>query len=338
MVLNVQVTDASGKPAMRLKAQDFALLEDEKPRTGLSFHAVEEGTAVAPAHVILVLDTVNNSSRNIASDHREIQKFLQQRPDLLTYPTSIAVVSDSGMEVGRPARERAALLDELKDLTSHLHTISCADEANPNEAFVALMMPGVVTTAESARQLDCLNQRFILSVSALGKLAEEQVNVPGRVILIWIGPGWPHLYNRQFRDNNAALRRNLFLNLVETSTALSEAQVTLDVISPSDFFRQTESLNDRDKAYLNGLPKEDEVTAGSLSLQTFARQSGGQILIQKKNIPDGIAACIADAGSYYVLSFDTAPAAAPSEYHSLQVKVDKPGMMVRTNTMYYAEQ
>ena len=338
MVLNVQVTDASGKPAMGLKAQDFTLLEDEKPRTGLSFHAVDGGTAITPAHVILVLDTVNNSSRNIASDHREIQKFLQQRQDLLTYPTSIAVVSDSGMEVGRPARERAALLDELKDLTSRLHTISCADEANPNEAFVALMMPGVVTTAESARQLDCLNQRFILSVSALGKLAEEQVNVPGRVILVWIGPGWPHLYNQQFRDNNAAVRRNLFLNLVETSTALREAQVTLDVISPSDFFRRTESLNDRDKAHLNGLRKEDEVTAGSLSLQAFAHQSGGQILIQNKNIPDGIAACIADAGSYYVLSFDTAPAAAPSEYHSLEVKVDKPGMTVRTNTMYYAEQ
>jgi hypothetical protein len=125
---------------------------------------------------------------------------------------------------------------------------------------------------------------------------------------------------------------------VETSTALREAQVTLDVISPSDFFRRTESLNDRDKAHLNGLRKEDEVTAGSLSLQAFAHQSGGQILIQKKNIPDGIAACIADAGSYYVLSFDTAPAGAPSEYHSLEVKVDKPGMTVRTNTMYYAEQ
>jgi hypothetical protein len=88
---------------------------------------------------------------------------------------------------------------------------------------------------------------------------------------------------------------------------------------------------------LNGLQNEDEVTAGSLSLQAFAHQSGGQILIEKKNIPESIAECIADAGSYYVLSFDANAAAGPSEYHSLQVKVEKPGATVRTNTMYYAE-
>jgi VWFA-related protein len=337
IILNVQVTDASGKPATGWKAQDFTLVDDQRPRTNLSFKAVEGATATVPAHVILVLDAVNNYARDIANDRKEIQRFLKQSQELLTYPTSIATVSDSGLTVGKPSRDRDAVLNELKDLTSNLQAIRCADEMNPNETFQALMVPGVVTTAESVRQLDCLNRRFIESLAALSKLAEKQINVPGRVILIWIGPGWPHLYNQQFREDDAALRRNLFTQLVHISTALREGQVTLNMICPSDFLRKTESLNDHDKALLNGLQNEDEVTAGSLSLQAFAHQSGGQILIEKKNIPDSIAACIADAASYYVLSFDSNAAAGPSEYHSLEVTVDKPGVTVRTETMYYAE-
>jgi VWFA-related protein len=335
IILNVQVTDASGNPATGWKAQDFTLVDDQKPRTSLSFKAVK-GTAAA-AHVILVLDAVNNSARDIANDRKEIQKFLKRSQQLLTYPTSIAAVSDAGLTVGKPSRDREAVLSELKDLTGNLQAIGCADEMNPNETFQAMMIPDAVTTAESARQLNCLNQRFIESLAALSKLAEQQVNVPGRVILIWIGPGWPHLYNPQFRYDDAALRRNLFTQLVHISTALREGQVTLNMICPPDFLRKAESLNDHDKALLNGLPSEDEVTAGSLSLQAFAHQSGGQILIEKKNIPDSITACIADAASYYVLSFDSNAAAGPSEYHSLEVKVDKPGVTVRTNTLYYAE-
>ncbi len=50
IILNVQVTDASGKPAAGWKAQDFTVLEDQRPRTNLSFKAVEGATATAPAH------------------------------------------------------------------------------------------------------------------------------------------------------------------------------------------------------------------------------------------------------------------------------------------------
>jgi hypothetical protein len=47
---------------------------------------------------------------------------------------------------------------------------------------------------------------------------------------------------------------------------------------------------------------------------------------------------MADLDSYYMLTFNSAPAVKPGEYHSLAVKVDQPGLIVRTNSMYYAEQ
>jgi hypothetical protein len=39
-----------------------------------------------------------------------------------------------------------------------------------------------------------------------------------------------------------------------------------------------------------------------------------------------------------VLSFDAPPAPGFGEFHTLAVKIDKPGLDVRTNTLYYAEQ
>jgi VWFA-related protein len=341
IILNVQVTDPSGNPVRKLDAKDFTLLQDRQPHALVSFRTVDGPNASAPTHVIVLLDGVNDSSRDIVKDRKEIERYLRNSQPPLRYPISITVLSESGATAGQPSRDRDVLLGELKNLASHLHPIGCADQEDPNEAFLASWMPAMVGAASrmaSDHQLSCLDKRFLLSVTALEKIAHEQANIPGRAILIWVGPGWPLLYNKEFRSDDSGLKRRLFGNLVEVSTALREAQVTLDMVSPPDQFRRTPALNDHDRSFLNGVPNEKEVTSGSLSLQALAHQSGGQVPIENKDIPEGIAACIADGESYYVLSFDSAPAAGPDEYHALEVKVDDARLKVRTNTTFYAEQ
>jgi hypothetical protein len=44
-----------------------------------------------------------------------------------------------------------------------------------------------------------------------------------------------------------------------------------------------------------------------------------------------------DATSYYSLSFEAAPAGEGTQYHALRVKVDKPGLSVRTTAGYYVQ-
>jgi VWFA-related protein len=335
IVMNISVTDDSGRSVPGLLAQDFTLLRDEASEPVTSFREVRRVSGHDLDHVILVLDTVNNSLRNIASDKKEIENYLKRGTESLPYPMSIAVVSESGTDVSNPSQDRAVLLRELDALGSRLHTIGCADEVNPNESFLAVWMPGGVHTPDHTHQLACLNERFIRSLSALRALAVEQKNIPGRAILIWIGPGWPLLNNPQFRPDDEEVKQNFFDNLVGVSQALIEAQVTLDVLSPAGVFRKTELESGH---ALKGVEKEDDVSANSLAPQVLARQSGGRIVVYGKNIPEGISACIADLDSYYVLTFNSAPAATPGEYHSLDVKIDKPGLTLRTNSMYYAEQ
>ena len=50
-----------------------------------------------------------------------------------------------------------------------------------------------------------------------------------------------------------------------------------------------------------------------------------------------IATCAADAGDYYVLSFDARKSQKPNEYHSIEIKVEKPNATVRTRTGFYAQ-
>jgi VWFA-related protein len=339
IVLNVEVRDAAGSPITGLKAEDFMLMQDQQPRSIVTFRAVNGETAPVPPQVMLLLDAVNNSSRDLANDRKGVETFLRQSPATLAYPTSIAVLSDAEIRSSPLTRDRDALLGELEDLSGRLHPIACASDVNPNDRTMrAVWMPGTVSGVDSSKELNCLNQRFVTSISALTRFAKLQIDIPGRVILVWLGSGWPLLNNKQFRPDDASVKAGFFGNLVQVSTALREAQVTLNVVLPSSLFRIAESRNEHDNAFFNGVPNQDEVTAASLGLQALAHQSGGQVLIGAKNISGGISACTADAQSYYELTFDAAPATQFGEYHSLQVKVNKPAVTVRTNTVYYAEQ
>ncbi|HEX4031251.1 MAG TPA: VWA domain-containing protein [Terracidiphilus sp.] len=341
IILNVLVTDASGKAVKGLKQEDFTLLDNQKPQAIASFRAVLGGAPGVATHVILMLDAINNSGREINYERKGVEKFLRQSQGRLTYPTSIAILSGSGASVSLASQNGETLLGDLQRLLSRVHGFNCADEGLGRDAEFAVSVDGAAVLPspgeglEKAHEMDCLNQRFQISVSALNRLATEQLDVTGRAILIWIGPGWPRLSDHGFRPDTAPLRLNFFDNLVQLSTTLREAQVTLDAVSQPDLFRKAQLQSDHDNALFDGVPTQDQVTAGSLSLQALAHQSGGRIEEENKDIASEIGACIADAESYYVLSYDSAPATVLDEYNSLKVKVNEAALTVRTNTVYY---
>jgi VWFA-related protein len=336
IILNVHVSDAAGKPYMELEQNDFALYDNEQERKIVSFRPIRAGTTAAADHVIVVLDTVNNFTRPLHYFEREIEKYLTQEKGPLPLPVAVGVFSGSHISVGEASRDREALITELKEKDADLHATGCITEQDHEERIETPGLPrGAGARAESATMLTCLNNRFVSSINALRQLAMDQVDQPGRVILIWIGPGWPLLTNRSFAPDPPALKESFFAQLVGVSIALREAQVTLDAIaSPDDLSPNMPGA----EAFLEGISNEDQIRAGNLGLHALAHQTGGHIETDSRDIAGQISRCIVDAESYYALSFDSPPAAAFGEYHTLAVKVNKPGLDVRTNTVYYAEQ
>ena len=275
-----------------------------------------------------------------------MEKFLSQNHARLEYPVSIAVLSSAGLRVSKPSQDGTELISNLKSLSDGLHSASCADDAGdgglakPLVGGTMVAINGEVAMQPAnqfSKMANCENRRFELSLSQLNRLAREQVDIPGRAILIWIGGGWPQLSGSGFSPDTAATKRNFFDYLVELSTALREAQITLDAVSFPDSLRDQEPHGDADKALINGVATEGQASAGSMALRVLAHHTGGQTLEYSKDIAGSITACLADAAFYYVLSFNSRPAERAAEYHSLEVKVGKPGLKVRTNIAYYAQ-
>ena len=72
-------------------------------------------------------------------------------------------------------------------------------------------------------------------------------------------------------------------------------------------------------------------------LPTLARENGGVAITSVKNFADAIQKLVNDTGNSYKLSFDSIPATTADEFHSIEVKVDRPGVNVHSATGYYAQ-
>lgn len=338
IILNVHVSDPSGKPFPDLKQTDFSLFDNDEPKKLVTFKSIEINSATPAPHAILVLDTVNTFTRQLHSFEKEIEKYLQQGEGPLPYPVALGVFSGVSVTVGQPSRDRKALLADLRTRAADLRATGCITNTNRGESAPPPNFIGSGIRVESTAMLACLNDRFVSSAMALRQLAQQQVDTPGRVILIWIGPGWPLLTNRGFTPDPPELKRSFFSQLVTVSTALREGQVTLDAVASPDDLPNPGAADSHDSAFFAGISSEDQVRAGNLGLHALAHQTGGHILTEVRDVAGQISECIADAESYYVLAFDSPAAADFGEFHSLAVKVDKPALDVRTNTLYYAEQ
>ena len=91
------------------------------------------------------------------------------------------------------------------------------------------------------------------------------------------------------------------------------------------------------EGFVKGVTSANKVQNADFSVQVLAVQSGGRVLNTNSDIGGSIASCLDDAKVYYTLSFDSPAAKHPNEYHSLQIKMGKPGITARTRTGYYAQ-
>jgi VWFA-related protein len=346
IILNVEVTDASGREVTGLKEEDFTLLDNQLPRKLESFQKKNGDAPEARTHALVVLDAMNNNFRTMGYERKGIEKFLAQNQGHLAYPITVGVLSRAGLRVSQPSRYGSALIAELENLSSGLRPASCAEEAGDGglgKPLVGSAMVGLKGEVEEqsdagfSKMTNCENARFKLSVSQINQLAMREADVPGRAILIWVGPGWPELTGSEYKADTPAMKQNFFDYRVELSTALREAQITVDWVSFPDRQRDAKPHGEVHKALVNGVPSEQQASAASMALPVLVHETGGQTLEDSKDIASSIATCLADAASYYVLSFNSSEASKVGEYHALDVRVSRPGLTSRTNKAYYTQ-
>jgi VWFA-related protein len=311
--LDVVVIDAARKPALGLDPWDFKLLDDNQPRTILSFRSFD-GVAVKPnppVEVILLFDAANLSPQQTAFTRQQIGRFLRQNGGHLALPVYLFLLTDSGLRMQpRPSADGNALASVLDQIDASVHTI------NPAMGAEGDLM------------------RFQLSVRQLTAIAENEAARPGSKLLIWVGPGWPMLDSANFTYSEKD-QRHYFDGIVELSTKLREARMAVYSVAPSSSVTGSGAHTLLYQAFLKGVKSPRQADTGNLALKVLAVQSGGRILGPDNDLAAQINSCIAEASAFYTLSFNPPPANHGDEYHDLKVEIGKPGLTARTSTGYY---
>lgn len=311
MYLDVVVTTRSGAPVTGLQQQDFTLLDNKAPQAIMSFQAF--GGSQAPVEVILLVDAVNIPYTRLVYERDQIGKFLRANGGRLAHPTALAIFTDTGTQIQEGSSDGNALSASL-------------DQADIGLRGASVRRSSGIYGAE---------ERVQLSLRTLQQLAAREAARPGRKIVLWVSPGWPLLSGPRV-DLSAKQQRQIFAEIVNLSTALREARMTLYSIDP---IGAGESVlrGSYYKEFVKGVSKPDKVDIGDLGLQVLAAQTGGLALNASNDVTALLQRCMADTEAYYELSFDSLPADHRDDYHHLEVQIAKPGFVARARQGYYSQ-
>jgi VWFA-related protein len=293
----------------KLGIQDFTVLDNKIPQKVTSFSAL--GGSGAPVEVVVVLDAINAPFFAVASERDQIKKYLKAHGERLTHPTSVALLTESGMQIQpTPSTDGIALSKVLDDYTVRLRTL------RRSTGFYGA------------------EERLNLSLNLLDQFASQEAAKPGRKLVLWASPGWPLLTGPNVQLGRQQHER-IFSTIVETSDALRSARITLYAI---DGWGATEPLlrSTYYKNFVNGVTKPSDSVLGNLGLQVLAEQTGGRA-VRSNDLGVMLDQCLTDTNLYYELAYDPPPADHPNEYHRIDVQLAKPNLTARTLQGYYQQ-
>lgn len=315
-LLDVVVTDKSDRPVAGLQAGDFKVTDNKQQRNVVSVREVDGETLKSdpPVEAVLLVDEINSPFEMMARERKDLENYLQQSSGPLPIPTSFVFLTDTELQYqGQPSRDPKVLLTNL--------------EAHPNPQR-AFQPQGGFQQGVQLREK---------SLQALNGLVLKLRDRPGRKLVIWISPGWEAFPNLSVQKS-AKEMEGLFNYIVSINTLLRDARITLYSVDPFGAQRDlAEAGNRAYKPFAKGVASAKQADNGNLYLQVFATQTGGKVLYGSNNVAKMIDQCLADAQVFYVLGYEGEAAKTANEYHAVEIKVDKPGLKVRTLTGFYAQ-
>lgn len=314
ITLNVEVTDKAGHPIPGLQRGDFALLDDHRPTEIRSFSADQDSAPNAPPiGVFLVIDEVNTGFDTVSIEREQIENFLHRDGGHLAVPTAIFVLSDDG-------------LSQLTTVTKDGNALAAALHQKDGELRALGRAGGFYGGAD----------RLDISLRGLGSLANYLGRAQGRKLVIWISPGWWTFDNPNVMISDKQ-QRSFFSMLVAYTAAMRNADMTLYAVDPRGTNDAGSLYQFIWESFLKPVKKPGQAQPGDLALQVMSAHTGGRVLLGSNDVAGEIASCAHDASAWYTLTFDPKMADKPDTWHDLQVKVDKPGVLVRTENGYYAQ-
>lgn len=335
IVLNVLVTDATGRPMRGLGENKFTILDGGTAQPITFFRPAQ------PPHVVLLLDAVNSSHWSYSAECKATEQYLNKAGAPLRFAMAIGSLSSSGISVNPESRDPKTLLGQVR-AAERMPLWKDSEQQNSQSEAVLMEGGGTINPADvRIKKTDMgsgdKNRRFVLSVDALTRFALKEQNAPGRIVVLWLGAGWPLLIGPEFLHDSADKQNRFFDRIADLENDLRDAQVTLEAVATPELLRESGLSKGYFAPFLAAVTGPSAASAANLALPVVAIHSGGQVFDQDKNMAAAIAESLAGINSGYMLVFQSRPSSEPDEYRPLQVAVNVPGASVRTTTGYYAQ-
>ena len=328
ITMNVQVSNSAGDPVSDLRAEEFTLYDNHQPRRIVAFHPIDGQAQSDGTQVLMLLDAVNTPALDAAKN--AIFKYLAAEPHKpLPFPTAFALWFNGHLSATPATTDRNAIGRAFVKLTKNVHSNACGltDPTAPQKISANKSNAAVTPAA-------CRAVHFKDSIAALDGIAQQQLTSGGRTLLIWIGSGWPALSNADLQRLDPKQRADYTRTCMELLHDLRAAQITMYSIAAG-----ADNPQPADPAG-SAIPTNSSADPPlpRIAVADFAQRTGGRSISSSADITADLRACMRDAEWYYSIAFNAPPAQnGPGEMHSLEIKVDRPGLQVRTMNSYYTE-
>ena len=315
ITLDVAVAGLRPKDAAPvLKQSDLQIFDNGHPVQITSFIAPSASSRFA---LTLVLDAVDANYSSLAFQRGELDKFFSANGGKLAQPTTLAIMTDKGLQVQDGfTSDGAALKQELDDYTIALRTI-------PRSSGIY--------GAEERQQL---------GISALEQLARRQLSVRARKVIVFISPGWPLISGPGVLLDDRQ-HASIFRTVVSLNNLLQQSRTTVYDVNP---FGAAESVlaSSYYESFLKPVDRPGRTDLADISLQVQSTQTGGLVRIGTTDLARQIALCVEDAASAYQVTFLATPAESdprdksPYALHILRLQAPD-GVKTRTRALYYTQ-
>jgi VWFA-related protein len=329
VVLDIVVTDHTGKRVAGLTKDDFTVFEDRQPQSITQFEAtVEPASNIVGANAssankvgatpasqtqvpftIFILDELNTTFEEALFSRRSLIKYLRNQPEQLSGPASIIAVTNTDFRL---------LHEYTQDRQQLIKTLEARQPEYPWK-----MMKG------------WNKDRLARSLVALQQVAAATSGQPGRKNVVWIGRGFPAM---TFTGDIEDSQRITIMNAVNrTISRLLEARVTVYTIDPTMTNTTTnaamfDASGEGDIETTNSTP---DPWGADVSFADFAPATGGKSFRSRNDINNEIGESVADGATYYTLAYVPTNHSDEVKYRRIRIKMRQPGLMARTRDGYY---
>lgn len=301
--LDVAVVDKKGRPtASTLGRDDFSITENGKPQQLRYFEP--PSTHRKSATTVFVLDELNTSVADAPYYLSSLQNYIAALPETLSSQAELMVLNKISFQILQPfTRSRAELLSALNHVPATDNT-----------------------------SLNLVADEFLLkTLGALESIALENLGDPGRMNVVWLGPGAGVDTNNQTAMMRARTER--FIRYM-TNTLL-EGRMTLYVIFPPDSALGPGSHfgSQLDRAHEQGTA---DPYNGSVNFRTLAAETGGLVYTGTNDLTAAMGKALELGNAYYVLAYRPEDTMIDGRFRQIRVTLRNANLHVITKSGYYA--